>query len=97
MKTQLFLFYLGCHVIKRSWSQFQFEGSLDGSLRFTAFIQLILKDASSVSFASFNHPQSFAHIPIYEKEPMENESALSLSEFIKFSEMKAYMLFFVLM
>jgi len=64
-----------------------------------SLIQIILKDASSVSFVFFNLPQSFAHIPVHVEELLENESALSLSEFIMkcktqimCSEMKAYML-----
>jgi len=39
----------------------KFEGSLEGSLHFTSFIQLILKDASSVSVTSFNNTQLRVH------------------------------------
>jgi len=54
----------------------------EGTFSFTSFIQLILKDASNVSFKYISHPQSFANIPIHKTELTENESALSLSEFI---------------
>lgn len=35
--------------------------------KFASFLHF-LKDASNVSFVSSNHPQSFLHIPIHEKE-----------------------------
>jgi len=69
--------YHGCHDIKHCQRQYKFEESLEGRLCFASFIHLLLKDASSVFFAPFTHPQSFARIPIHEKEVLENKSALS--------------------
>jgi len=74
----------GCQVNKCCQRPSQFEGSLEGSLIFVLFIQLILRDASSVSFMSFNpfRPTILSTQFTHKKRTDENELTLSLSEFI---------------